>query len=93
MKLEVTCSECGTKKLKFIDHRDIMTARWRILGLNLNTSLPIVICDTCEWAPPGRSKPTKSTKSTTSTKPGNQTKSTAIVPVDNAVIEEMENLV
>ncbi len=53
MKQEVVCSECTKKKLQFIDLRDITSARWRILGMSLNTGLPIVICNSCEWSPPG----------------------------------------
>lgn len=51
MKQEVTCSECEKKKLTFIDHKDITAARWKIIGLSINTGLPIVTCNTCEWKP------------------------------------------
>lgn len=57
MKQEVTCSECEKKKLKFIDHRDITVARWKILGLSINTGLPIVTCDTCDWRPESKRNP------------------------------------
>lgn len=51
MKHEVTCSECDKKTLKFIDHQDIKAAKWKIIGFSVNTGLPIVTCDTCEWRP------------------------------------------
>lgn len=51
MKQEVTCSECEKKTLSFIDHKDITAARWKIIGLSINTGLPIVTCNTCEWKP------------------------------------------
>ena len=60
MKNEVTCSECEAKKLTFVDHKDITAARWKIIGLSINTGLPIVTCDTCEWKPISRqAQPTK----------------------------------
>lgn len=79
MKNEVTCSECGKKKMTFIDLQDLKGSKWKILGMDVGANLPIVLCDTCERSSPG------------GTIVFNRSRKRNSVP-DKAEIEELENL-
>ncbi len=49
-RYKVKCMVC-TKNASFEDAKDVIQSRWRILGWDVGTADPKVVCPDCEYLP------------------------------------------